>query len=44
MKKDTLTYLSPESGICLLEEEQCFLASGAQAGGEDMTIGDEEDW
>ena len=44
MKKDTRTYLSPEIGVCHFVEEECFLASGAQAGGEDMTIGDEEDW
>ena len=44
MKKDTLTYLSPACSLCLLAEEECFLASGAQAGGEDMTTGDEEDW
>lgn len=44
MTMNLLTYISPETSLCRLWEENNFLASGPQAGGEDMTTGDEEDW
>ena len=44
MNMDLFTYISPEASLCRLWEEKNFLASGPQAGGEDMTTGDEEDW